>query len=278
MIGAMLPYFGGKRSLAGRIVREIGVHKVYWEPFCGSLAVLFSKPAVLMETVNDLHGDVVNLARVIQNRDTAERLYATLYPMVPCQQLHAEARQRVNAADPILEVGPDVERAADFFFVSWMARNGLTGISQSAGGNGFAVRFTSNGGSPGPRWVKAVEGIPGWHERLRSVLVLSHDGIGVCERVEDKPGTVIYADPPYLKEGAQYRHNFDIEDHRRLADALNRFEKTRVVVSYYDHPDLEVLYPGWRKIDVSLTKAMARDKLSSAGDPEKAPEVLLVRN
>lgn len=277
-LGSMLPYFGGKRSLAGKIVRELGGHKVYWEPFCGSLAVLFSKPAVLMETVNDLHGDVVNLARVIQNRDTAEQLYGLLYPMIPCQQLHSETRLRVNAAAPDLEVGPDVDRAADFFVASWMGRNGTTGCRQKSGNN-FATRFTSNGGPPGPRWLNAVAGIPDWHERLRGVLVLSQDGLGLCDRIEDKPGTAIYADPPYLVKGAAYLHDFDLEDHRRLAASLNRFEKTRVVVSYYEHPDLEVLYPGWKKIDAAVTKALVSTAERKPGaDPERAPEVLLVRN
>src|SRR5688572_22221919 len=64
-INAILPYFGGKRTIAPAIVREIGKHSVYWEPFCGSLAVLLAKRQVNSETVNDLNGDVTNLAKVI---------------------------------------------------------------------------------------------------------------------------------------------------------------------------------------------------------------------
>ncbi len=65
-IKALAPWFGSKRTLAPRIVEAIGKHTVYWEPFAGSMAVLFSKPQVSAETVNDLHGDLVNLARCIQ--------------------------------------------------------------------------------------------------------------------------------------------------------------------------------------------------------------------
>ena len=50
-IGAILPYFGGKRNLASRIIDFLGPHRVYWEPFCGSMAVLFAKEPVVMETV-----------------------------------------------------------------------------------------------------------------------------------------------------------------------------------------------------------------------------------
>lgn len=40
IVGALLPYYGGKRTLAPRIVAELGRHRAYWEPFMGSLAVL----------------------------------------------------------------------------------------------------------------------------------------------------------------------------------------------------------------------------------------------
>ncbi|KKK49764.1 hypothetical protein LCGC14_3131740, partial [marine sediment metagenome] len=52
-IKSILPYYGSKRSLASTIVEVLGGHKTYWEPFCGSLAVLFGKPPCEMETVND---------------------------------------------------------------------------------------------------------------------------------------------------------------------------------------------------------------------------------
>ena len=43
MIGAILPYFGGKRTLATEIVAELGRPRAYFEPFGGSLAVLMAK-------------------------------------------------------------------------------------------------------------------------------------------------------------------------------------------------------------------------------------------
>lgn len=42
-IRAIAPWFGGKRTLAEEIVRELGKHTQYFEPFCGSAAVLFAK-------------------------------------------------------------------------------------------------------------------------------------------------------------------------------------------------------------------------------------------
>ena len=43
-IKAIVPSFGGKRTLAPQIVAELGEHRAYWEPFCGSMAVLIAIP------------------------------------------------------------------------------------------------------------------------------------------------------------------------------------------------------------------------------------------
>src|SRR3954465_2779424 len=77
-IGAIAPYFGGKRTLAPVIVQELGKHKAYWEPFCGSMAVLIAKPQCRQETVNDAYSELINLARVIQSPLDGPALYRRL--------------------------------------------------------------------------------------------------------------------------------------------------------------------------------------------------------
>lgn len=71
-IKAIAPWFGGKRNLAPDIVKALGKHTAYWEPFCGSMAVLLAKPESASETVCDLHEDVTNLARVRDSKGTVE--------------------------------------------------------------------------------------------------------------------------------------------------------------------------------------------------------------
>ena len=73
-IKAIAPWFGGKRAMAPAIVAELGKHTQYFEPFCGSMAVLFAKPPSQKETVCDLHGDLINLANVLQS-DQSRELY-----------------------------------------------------------------------------------------------------------------------------------------------------------------------------------------------------------
>jgi DNA adenine methylase len=286
---SLAPWFGGKRTMAADIVRQLGPHRSYWEPFCGSLAVLMNKPAVMYETVNDLHQDLVNLARVVKDEALARQLYGRLERTLFCEALFFESQSvlRAAAADPHAEEPARVERAYHYFLVSWMGPGGMAGTSIS--GQGFCKRFTSNGGSPGNRFTGAVESIPFWHERLRPVVILSGCGIELCEKVEDRRGTVIYPDPPYLEKGANYLHDFSRgvrsgaaslfegagDDHERLAAALCRFKKTRVVVSYYDHPDLANLYPGWHKVRVKVAKNVANPGAAIEGRVD-APEVLLI--
>jgi site-specific DNA-adenine methylase len=93
-IGALSPWFGSKRNLAPRIVETLGKHTAYWEPFCGSLAVTLAKPQTAMETVNDLHGDLVNLARVVQHDELSIQLFSKLSRVACSESLHRDAAVR----------------------------------------------------------------------------------------------------------------------------------------------------------------------------------------
>ncbi len=274
-ITAIAPWFGSKRTLAPVIVEEIGKPRCWWEVFCASLAVTFAKEPSQFETVNDLHGDLINLARVLRDGDTAAELYGELARALMCEDLFRESAALCEARknNPPPEF-PDVEAARDFFFMSWMGISGLLGTKGYTGR--YARRYTSNGGHAGKRFCSAVESIPAWHQRLSQVTILSTDAIALCERIEDKAGTVIYADPPYLKKGDEYVHDFDWLAHRRLATVLNRFKKTRVVVSYYAHPDLAAMYPGWTVRDVSITKSIVNQGRRDGNGATVAPEVLLL--
>ena len=275
VIGAITPWFGAKRRLAPRVVEAIGRHSSYWEPFCGSLAVLLAKPACVMETANDLHGDLINLARVLSDADASLELYGRLSRLLLHEGLFQEAAGRLRPfADMAAPVAMDVGRAADFMVISWYGRNGVGGTRPY--NMNFCVRYTSNGGHAATRWASAVSSIPEWHRRLRNVTILNRDAFDVLGRIEDKAGTAVYCDPPYLAKGAKYIHDFRPDDHARLAESLSRFRSTRVVVSYYDPPRLADLYPPdrWSRAEIEVTRSMANQGGKLGAD--KATEVLLV--
>lgn len=281
-IKAIAPWFGGKRIMAETIIDQLGEHRAYWEPFCGSMAVLMAKGPSSMETANDLHGDLINVARTIRHPIAGPMMYRRLRRVLMCQELHSEIASvlRANSVHHVTSIDTpntehcDVDRAVNWFAATWIGRNGVAGTK--AYNFGYSVRYTKNGGHSAKRYASAVESIPAWRRRMRQVNILSTDGIALCGLIEDAVGVVIYADPPYLVKGAKYQHDFDWLAHRKLATSLRRFKKTRIIVSYYDHADLDALYPGWTKIDCTMTKSLVSQGKRGEGNDVKAPEVLLI--
>ncbi len=211
-IKAIAPWFGGKRTMAPKIVDALGEHRAYWEPFCGSMAVLFAKKPSSQETVNDLHGHVINLARVLADPDQAERLYARAARTLCSTDLYFQSAQWLDAL-PDDQVLGNPEAAYHFLLISWMGRNGTSGCVRSTWQP--SKRFTPGGGSSSTRWRSAVESIPDWHERLRSPHILNQDGFELIEKIADAERVAIYADPPYMMttrgsgSGSRYLHDFN---------------------------------------------------------------------
>ena len=273
-IKAIAPWFGSKRTLGPRIAEALGKHRAYWDVFCGSLAALFAKEPCTMETVNDLHGDLINLCRIVQDEQLAVELYSRLSKLVMHEDLFTEAAVRFRERGHVPAGEMDLDRATDFMTCSWIGRNGVAGTQSY--NQGFSVRYTKNGGHAAKRWHSAVESIPAWHERLRHVTILNRNAFQLLKKIEDADGVAIYCDPPYLVKGAKYVYDFEDEHHAELAELLNRFKRTRVVVSYYEHPRLQELYPNWTKETIEVTKSLVNQGMRDSKGPTKAQEVLLI--
>ena len=297
-IKSVAPWFGGKRTLAPRIVTELGKHTQYFEPFCGSMAVLFAKEPSQKETVNDLHGDLINLARVVADTKAAPILYNRLQSALfsegllrdACHHLDDESALSLIVShkepnDPVA-----IERAYWYFLASWMARNGVAGTARLE--YQAAVRWTNSGGSPTVRFSNALESLPAWHCRLRNVVILRRDGLSLCDRFEDSPKTAVYIDPPYHAatrsgfgshgKGSKYKHEFEHSngmfgksDHEQLASILRDYKSARIVVSYYDCAEVRKLYEGWTFVDCTMNKQLHAQNGRGARKKE-APEVLIV--
>jgi DNA adenine methylase len=304
-IKAIAPWFGGKRTMAPLIVAELGKHTQYFEPFCGSMAVLFAKEPSQKETVNDLHCDLINLAHVIADEKMGAELYDRLQRALFSEALLEQARDKL-ADMPLTEREHTQtsqclmeERAYWYFLASWFGRNGTAGTARVD--YQLAVRWTKNGGSPTVRWNNAVESLPWWHRRLKNVVILSRDAFNIIDRLEDVKETAIYVDPPYHGNsrsgnqkngrGGVYQHEFNHDnplfgnDHARLAKILRGYRKARIVVSYYDCPEIRQLYEGWTFIDHTRRRHLPNmntsyprtDGAPSPGSKMKdAPEVLII--
>lgn len=269
----LAPWMGSKRTLAPRIVTELGTHSYYFEACAGSMAVLFAKEPTGHETVCDLHLALTNLAWCVRDEPTATYLFNLLNRTMYSDELYADSKGWLDTHHECPDKCHDPEHAYHYFVASWMGRNGVAGTARV--NYQIATRWTKGGGSGPLRFRNAVDSIPAWCERLRNVHILRRDLFDVLPKIEDDDGVAIYADPPYIEEGDKYLHGFKPEDHARLAKELSRFRKARVVVSYYAHPKLESLYSGWTFLDCSRQKHLHVQNKRGTGGKE-APEVLIL--
>ena len=275
-ITSLAPWFGGKRTIGPEIVRQLGPHSAYCEPFCGSMAVLFAKAVVKHEIVNDLHGDIVNVAWVLQRRRLKARLLVALHDTLCSEAQFRVSRTKLQepfAADPD---APDWRRAYHALVTWWVGRSGIAGTRLSR--TSFAARFTSRGGSGGVRFRNMVECLPAFAARLARVDVLNRDGFEVLGKLDDRLKTAVYIDPPYLVKNGEYIHDFVEDDHRRLAEALGRFRHARVVVSYYPDPRLEELYPSdrWHRVELDVNKQIMNSSTARRDGATRTTELLLI--
>src|ERR1043165_4651759 len=135
-VGALAPWFGGKRTMAPRIVAELGDHRAHWGLPCGAMSVLLEKPPCGMETVADLHGDLTNLALVIQNPKLGAALFRRLRRTMLAEEILARACHQLDTTPIPPESEPDIDRAYAYFIQSWMMRSGVAGTNLSKRGAG----------------------------------------------------------------------------------------------------------------------------------------------
>lgn len=274
-IKAIAPWFGAKRQVAGAIVKMIGKHKAYWEPFCGSMAVLIAKPECGMETVNDLHGDLINLALVIRDPELGLQLYERAYKTLYAEDIFKNAKEKLSAPKAGDDV--DIDRAYNYFVMSWMGVNGVSGTKRH--NYQFAVRWCLGGGQGAIRWENVVGSIPAWHQRLRNVVIINRDAFDILKNIKDEAGTVIYCDPPYVEKGAKYLYDFSDDMHSELEKLLKRFKEALVLVSYYDHPKIREIYSAWHRTRIQEGRQSMRN--AGAGrhkQRDNIPDEILLTN
>ncbi len=178
------------------------------------MAILLLKPPCTMETVNDLHGDLINLARVVQNDALGRELYGRLARTWMAELLFEDSAAVIREG-PYDSDEPSVERAYHYCVMAWLGRNGMAGTSSC--NSSFCLQFTVAGGHAATRWKSVIESVPAWHDRLAGVTILRRDAFELLPRIKDEKGTAMYIDPPYFSKSKKYLHDFTDEDHARLA-------------------------------------------------------------
>lgn len=242
-VKAPFPYYGGKTRLAEEIVALLPEHTHYVEPFAGALSVLLAKPRSVLETVNDINGDIVNLFKVMRDRTGDLERVCALTPH--SREEHTLARDR--------DVEDDLERARRTF-VS-LSQGSYASLRRT----GWAHFQKPAGAGSRPAYLQQMVGrFAPVAERLLDVSFEHRDGLDVIREYGRHPDNCLYVDPPYLsatKTSAGYASEFGRTDqHAELLDALVDCKAT-VVLSGYPSELYDDRLAGWDCLTLGARKA-----------------------
>ena len=249
----IIPWIGGKRRLAKRILPIFPAHECYVEPFAGGAALFFMKDQAEVEVLNDINGELINLYRVDQHH-LEEFINQFKWSLV--------SRQMFNwLKETPEETLTDIQRAARFYYLQKMAFGGKV-ANQTFG--------TATTSAPRLNLLRIEEELSAAHLRL-SRTYIEHLPWDECIRRYDRPHSLFYLDPPYWgTEG--YGVGFGLEQYQVMAE-LAKSIKGRMFISVNDIPEMRQAFAGleMERLEISYT-------VGGAGRSKTVSGELLIRN
>lgn len=250
MINSPFKWVGGKSRLRKQIIALLPKHTCYVELFSGAAWVLFGKPPSDVEVLNDIDQELVTFFRVVKEKP--EELIASFeWELVS----RAEFKRLAELDTTKLT---DIQRAHRFYYL----------IMAGWGGELKYPRFQTSisDGGHGNRLIGALETLKERlapvHERLKTVIIENLDWRTCLERY-DKQNVVMYIDPPYPDNGANYYHNMrGWDEHHELAERLHKTE-CKWILSSYDIPEVRALYQENYVVSVQMASGMKAKKNGS---------------
>ena len=247
MLNSPFKWVGGKSRLRKPIIDLLPPHTCYVEPFAGAAWVLFGKPPSDVEILNDIDQELTTFFRVVKEKP--EELIASFeWELVSRAEFNRLAKLHPTQLT-------DVQRAHRFYYL----------IMAGWGGELNYPRFQTSitDGGHGNRLIGALktlrERLQPIHERLRTVIIENLDWRECLDRY-DRAGTVMYIDPPYPGNGANYAHNMrEWEAHHELAERLRR-TRCKWILSSYDIPQIREMFGKHFVISVQSASGMTVKK------------------
>ena len=237
----IIPWIGGKRRLARRILPLFPEHTCYVEPFCGAAALFFLKEPSKTEVLNDINGDLVNLYRVVKHH------LEEFYRQFKWSLMSREIFEWLKDTPP--ETLTDIQRAARFYYIQKLCFGGKV-TSRTFG--------TSTTSPPRLNLFRIEEDFSQAHLRLSRTLI-EHIDWKECILKYDREETLFYLDPPYW-ETEGYGVGFGLEQYEGIAE-LMRTIQGRAIMSINAHPDMVKIFDNFRyhMVDINYTVGGAQN-------------------
>ena len=231
-------YIGGKYFSAKWIISLLPRHRHYVEPYCGAAHIALNKEPSVIETINDINGDLINF--FVQLRDNPDELInkfdLTLY----------SRNELALACQP---TDNDIERARRWLVRAMQTFGGLSNTS-SAGRWGYVVNTPNN--KVVNQWINKIAHLPEIVGRLKQFQIESRPALDIIKRY-DSPDTLFYCDPPYVfgirgQDKIYGKYEMTDDDHRQLSVALHGCVG-KVAISGYRGELYDDLYDDWQRHD-----------------------------
>jgi DNA adenine methylase len=278
----MLSYIGGKSKIGKWIVPYYDKNmEVYLETFGGMFWCFYNMdlkqfPNLKKVVYNDFNPLNYNLFKCIQNPTELLRTINS----IDCQkqgeditpELYREQFVRFQAdifnKDFSVEAY-DYETAAKYVYV-------LTQVF--SGSKPETSKFIDLKGKYKSKYLTFRDKLmkPDWVDHFLKITDVENMDFADVINKYDSPSTYIYLDPPYWKTENYYsNHDFDRNDHERLANVLHGVQG-KFSLSYYDFDLLREWFPEDKYTWVR--KEFAKAAAAKKGEKQNMGEELLIMN
>jgi DNA adenine methylase len=278
----MLSYIGGKSKIGKWIVPFYNKNmETYVETFGGMFWCFFNMdlkefPNLKKVVYNDFNPLNYNLFKCVQN--PTELLNAI--NAIDCQKFGEEVtlpiykEQFIRFQAEIFSEGFSVEPgnyevAAKYVYILTQVFSGSKPETSS---------FIDLKGKYKSKYLTFRDKLskPDWIEHFLKITEVENMDFEEVIKKYDSPTTYFYVDPPYWKTENYYsNHDFDRDDHERLANVLKGMEG-KFSLSYYDFPLLSEWFPKdqykWEM------KEFAKAASAKKGTKQNMGEELLIMN
>lgn len=234
---SMLSYAGSDAGVAEAIASFFRDCNRVTIPACGGMSILkhLQHCRILAFDAND---NALTFYRTLKGPHRDELIKR-------CQETlsHPAELRRANDLASGLANGSTVEHAWSYWARCSLGRGGEGGTENI--GRKVSFRYTNTGGNNASRITSMAHDLDEWADMIKNVEFADVEcGIALIGKLHDNTKHGLYIDWPWDEPaGEMYEKTFTEADHRRAAEAVQRFNKTKVVIRYGDSPLIRELYP-----------------------------------
>lgn len=215
-----ISYYGGKQTLAAKILTMIPEHELYAEPFIGGAAIFFAKRASKVEVINDTNKELINFYRTVQNDFVS--LEKEVRISLHSRDLHRKASVIYNNPDMFSEI----KRA----WAVWvLANQSFSSMIDGSWGYDISKATTSK-----KIHNKRIAFTEDYAIRLQQVQIECTDALRII-RSRDNEKAFFYCDPPYYNSDCGHYDGYSLEDFENLLKILSNI-KGKFLLSSYPSP------------------------------------------